>query len=290
LQVSHLPMLTESFADVAARYQVFFFDAFGVLKNSHGLIPGIPDTFTYLRENQKQFYILTNDASRSPQQLAESYWRMGLMDITPDNIISSGMLAREYLELKVPRGTVAYLGTEDSAHYIESSDRKALSISELNLDSIGDINALVLLDDEGFNWNTDLNKAINLLRRRNIPVIVANTDATYPTSKTQVAIAIGGVADMLESIVGKQFIRFGKPDAQMFMFAYERVLAQNLALGKKDIVMIGDTLRTDISGGNKFGLDTVLVLTGNIPAEDAEIRIRSTGIIPTYVCESAVIG
>ncbi len=290
MQVSHLPMLTESFADVAARYQVFFFDAFGVLKNSHGLIPGIPDTFTYLRENQKQFYILTNDASRSPQQLAESYWRMGLMDITPDNIISSGMLAREYLELKVPRGTVAYLGTEDSAHYIESSDRKALSISELNLDSIGDINALVLLDDEGFNWNTDLNKAINLLRRRNIPVIVANTDATYPTSKTQVAIAIGGVADMLESIVGKQFIRFGKPDAQMFMFAYERVLAQNLALGKKDIVMIGDTLRTDISGGNKFGLDTVLVLTGNIPAEDAEIRIRSTGIIPTYVCESAVIG
>lgn len=290
MQVSHLPMLTESFADVAARYQVFFFDAFGVLKNSHGLIPGIPDTFTYLRENQKQFYILTNDASRSPQQLAESYWRMGLMDITPDNIISSGMLAREYLELKVPRGTVAYLGTEDSAHYIESSDRKALSISELNLDSVGDINALVLLDDEGFNWNTDLNKAINLLRRRNIPVIVANTDATYPTSKTQVAIAIGGVADMLESIVGKQFIRFGKPDAQMFMFAYERVLAQNLALGKKDIVMIGDTLRTDISGGNKFGLDTVLVLTGNIPAEDAEIRIRSTGIIPTYVCESAVIG
>ena len=284
-------MLTiDSFADVAARYQVFFFDAFGVLKNSHGLIPGIPDTFAYLRENQKQFYILTNDASRSPQQLAESYWRMGLMDITPDNIISSGMLAREYLELKVNQGTVAYLGTEDSAHYIESSDRKALSISELNLDAIGDINALVMLDDEGFDWNTDLNKATNLLRRRNIPVIVANTDATYPTSKTQVAIAIGGVADMLESIVGKQFIRFGKPDAQMFMFAYERVMAQNPALGKKDIVMIGDTLRTDISGGNKFGLDTVLVLTGNIPAEDAEIRIRSTGIIPTYVCESAVIG
>lgn len=291
MQVSHLPMLTiDSFADVATRYQVFFFDAFGVLKNSHGLIPGIPDTFAYLRENQKQFYILTNDASRSPQQLAESYWRMGLMDITPENIISSGMLAREYLELKVNQGTVAYLGTEDSAHYIESSERKALSISELNLDAIGDINALVMLDDEGFDWNTDLNKATNLLRRRNIPVIVANTDATYPTSKTQVAIAIGGVADMLESIVGKQFIRFGKPDAQMFMFAYERVIAQNPALGKKDIVMIGDTLRTDISGGNKFGLDTVLVLTGNIPAEDAEIRIRSTGIIPTYVCESAVIG
>lgn len=279
----------ESFAEVAQRYQVFFFDAFGVLKNAQGLIPNIQDTFAYLKEQQKQFYILTNDASRSPQQLAESYWRMGLMDITPDNIISSGMLAREYLELKVNHGTVAYLGTEDSAHYIETADLKTLSIKDLTSSNMADITALVMLDDEGFDWNNDLNKAINLLRRRNIPVIVANTDITYPTSKTEVAIAIGGVADMLENIVGKQFIRFGKPDAQMFMFAYERVIAQNPAMGKKDIVMIGDTLRTDIAGGNKFGLDTVLVLTGNIPAEDAEIRIRSTGIIPTYVCESAVI-
>ena len=27
--------------------------------------------------------------------------------------------------------------------------------------------------------------------------------------------------------------------------------------------MVGDTLHTDIIGGNKFGLDTVLVLSGN---------------------------
>lgn len=279
----------DSFADLALRYQVFFFDAFGVLKNAHGLIPGVTETFAFLKENNKQFYILTNDASRSPQQLAESYWKMGLMDITPDTIISSGMLAREYLELKVNHGTVAYLGTEDSAHYIETADLKTLSIRDLDLENTADVNALVLLDDEGFDWNNDLNKTINLLRKRNIPVIVANTDTTYPVSKTQVAIAIGSVADMLENIVGKQFIRFGKPDAQMFMFAYERVVAENPAINKKNIVMIGDTLRTDISGGNKFGLDTVLVLTGNIPAEDAEIRIRSTGIIPTYVCESVAI-
>ena len=53
--------------------------------------------------------------------------------------------------------------------------------------------------------------------------------------------------------------------------------------------MVGDTLRTDILGGNKFGFDTVLVLTGNTQPQDAEIQIRSTGIIPTYVCESVVI-
>ncbi len=283
-------MQLTDFRTIADAYQVFFFDAFGVLKNYKGLIPGVVETFAYLREREKSVYILTNDASRSPQQLAESYWRLGLDDITPDMIISSGMLAREYLQLKVNHGTVAYLGTENSAHYIESADLKTISISELTLENISEVSALVLLDDEGFDWNTDINKAVNLLRRRNIPVIVANTDATYPVSKNRLAIAIGGVADMLESIVGKQFIRFGKPDAQLFMFAYERAQEQLPGISKRDIVMVGDTLRSDISGGNKFGLDTVLVLTGNIAPNEAEIRILSTGIIPTYVCESAVVG
>lgn len=282
-------MQIDSFAAIADQYQVFFFDAFGVLKNYKGLIPGVVETFAYLRDRQKSVFILTNDASRSPQQLAESYRQVGLTDITPGMIISSGMLAREYLELKVNHGTVAYLGTENSAHYIESAGLKTISISELTLENIAEVSALVLLDDEGFDWNTDITKAVNLLRRRNIPVIVANTDATYPVSKNRLAIAIGSIADMLEAIVGKQFIRFGKPDAQLFMFAYERAQEQLPGISKRDIVMVGDTLRTDISGGNKFGLDTVLVLTGNTAPGEAELRILSTGIIPTYTCESIMI-
>ena len=281
-------MQVSEFKAVASNYKVIFFDAFGVLKNSEGLLPGIETTFEWLRENGKEFYVLTNDASRGPHELAESYYRQGLQAIPPERIISSGMLAREYLDLKVRSGTVAYLGTEKSAHYLESTGLKTLPISQVDLKDVADINALVLLDDEGFDWNTDLNKTVNLLRKRNIPVIVANTDATYPVSKTRIAIAIGAVAKMIETIVGKQFIRFGKPDAQLFMFAYERL--ENAAhVSKRDILMVGDTLKTDILGGNKFGLDTVLVLTGNTQPQDAEVLIRSTGIIPTYVCKSVVI-
>ena len=281
-------MQLADFKTVAAEYKVIFFDAFGVLKNSEGILPGIEHTFDWLRETSKTFYVLTNDASRSPQELAESYYRQGLYAITPDRIISSGMLAREYLDLKVHNGTVAYLGTEKSAHYLETTGLKTLPISQVDLKDVADINALVLLDDEGFDWNTDLTKTVNLLRKRNIPVIVANTDATYPVSKTRIAIAIGAVAKMIETIVGKQFIRFGKPDAQLFMFAYER-LDNTAPISKRDILMVGDTLKTDILGGNKFGLDTTLVLTGNTQPQDAEVLIRSTGIIPTYVCKSVVI-
>jgi HAD superfamily hydrolase (TIGR01450 family) len=147
---------------------------------------------------------------------------------------------------------------------------------------------MIFLDDEGFDWFRDLNKTVNLLRRKPIPVIVANTDRAYPLTTTNVSIAIGGIAAMIESVVGKQFIRFGKPDSQMFMFAYD-LIREYRQIGKHEIVMVGDTLNTDILGGNKFGLDTVLVLTGNTQAKDYETRIISAGIMPTYICDSAVV-
>jgi ribonucleotide monophosphatase NagD (HAD superfamily) len=50
--------------------------------------------------------------------------------------------------------------------------------------------------------------------------------------------------------------------------------------------MVGDTLKTDIIGGNKFGIDTCLVLSGNVQAKNAELNIASSGIIPDYICDS----
>jgi HAD superfamily hydrolase (TIGR01450 family) len=281
-------MQTRDFQSIIDQYDIIFFDAFGVIKNYKGLVPGIERTFDYLEKHDKEYYIVTNDASRSPKQLAESYHSKGLTAITQDRIISSGMLAKEYLDLKVPKGIVAYLGTPDSAHYIESSGLHTLPIAEVDEFNAHEVSALVFLDDEGFDWFSDLNKCVNLLRKRNIPAIVANTDRAYPLNLHNVSIAIGGLANMIESIVGKKFIRFGKPDSQMFMFAYD-LIRDRRPIDKKDIVMVGDTLQTDIMGGNKFGLDTVLVLSGNTQATDAETRINSTGIVPTYICESAVI-
>lgn len=278
-----------NFKSLLENYKIIFFDAYGVIKNYKGLIPGIEKTFEWLNEQQKVYYIITNDASRSPELLAESFHEQGLHAITADKIISSGMLAKEFIDLKVKKGLVAYLGTEDSAHYIEHPGLHTLPLQHMNEDNINDITALVLLDDEGFDWMDGLNKAVNLLRRRTIPAIIANPDGAYPMSKKDVGIAIGGLAWMVEKITGKKFIRFGKPDSQIFMFAWEQIMKQYADITKRDILMIGDTLHTDILGGNKFGLDTVLVLTGNILPQDYETRIISSGIAPTYICDSAVV-
>jgi len=283
-------MRTKSFRSVVRNYRAVFFDAFGVLKNHTGLIDGIKGTFKYLEKKNIPYYVLTNDSSRSPDELSNWYQERGLECISTDKILSSGMLAMEFFKTKLTNGNaVAYLGTEKSAHYIETAGLKTVPINEVDLNSLDHIQSFAFLDDEGFDWNKDIDKTINLLRHKNMTVIVANTDKNYPVNNNDISVAIGGLADLVEEILGKKFIRFGKPDAQMFLLAYERALVDIPSIRRNEILMVGDTLFTDIIGGNKFGLDTVLVLSGNTLPERAKIKISSSGIIPTYVCETAVI-
>ena len=282
-------MRTKSFRSVVKNYKAVFFDAFGVLKNHKGLIPEIETTFEYLDKKGIYYYVLTNDSSRSPEELARWYQEKGLKYITTDKILSSGMLAMEYFKTKITNGNaVAYLGTKDSAHYIETVGLKTIPVGEVDLNYLDEIESFAFLDDEGFNWNEDINKTVNLLRKKNMTVVVANTDINYPVSKNDISVAIGSLADMVENIIGKNFIRFGKPDAQMFLLAYERAL-KDIQVQRNEILMVGDTLYTDIIGGNKFGLDTALVLSGNTLPDMASVKISSSGIIPTYVCDSAII-
>lgn len=277
------------FQSVVDQYETIFFDAFGVLRNNEGLLPGIEDTFAYLEDRDIPYFILTNDASKSPYDIAEAYQEKGLRSITMQKIISSGMLAGQYLKKEVKTGTIAYLGTPQSAHYLELLGLDVLSVAQLKLSQANEISALVFLNDEGFDWSREINKVINLLRSTNIPVIVSNTDRLYPTSGNQVAVAIGAIASMIESIIEKRFIRFGKPDTQLFTFAYEHAIKKGGTPDKNKILMVGDTLSTDILGGNRFGVDTALVLTGNTMRRYVDTMVDKSGILPTYVCDSAVV-
>lgn len=274
-----------SFFEIAQNYKVILLDSYGVLKNHDGLIDGVQRTLEFIRENNKIFRVLTNDASRSPKQQVEKYVELGLPGIEIHEMITSGMMAKQFLEHKVTEGRIAYLGTENSAHYILQSGLEHVPVRDIDLNDIDDISAFVFLDDEGFDWNIDINKTVNLLRRRNMPVILANSDKFYPVNRDDVAIATGGIAKLVESMLNKKFIHFGKPDSQMFMYAYEQIV-EEAPVSKNDILMVGDTLQTDILGGNKFGVKTMLVLSGNTREENVDLAIRSTGIIPDYICSS----
>ena len=275
----------DSFLEVVSGFKAVFLDSYGVIKNYRGLIEGVQDTLDFIHAQGIEFRILTNDASRSQEQQAESFLRLGLKGIPAEKIVTSGMMAKQYLQLKIKGGKVAYLGTANAAHYIMQANLESVAIADLEKHDLNDIKAMVFLDDEGFDWNFDINRTVNLIRKKNMPIIVANSDNLYPVSHNDVSIATGGIAKLVESIINKKFIHFGKPDTQMFNFAFEDINRYS-EYNKEDILMVGDTLHTDILGGNKFGIKTALVLSGNTSASEMEMNIRSTGIIPDYICES----
>lgn len=279
-------MELRSFSEVTAAYDVIFFDSYGVLKNSGGVLKGVPDLLLRLTQAKKDLYVITNDASKAPERMAQSFSHPVEGELIPaSQIISSGLLAADFLAAQVaakkPNGRAAYLGKPSSAYYVESAGLEAIPLADWN-DS-EDPDAIVLLDDEGFDWFRDINHALNIIRRSLSPVVIGNADLLYPT-KDGFALAVGSLANMLQPIAQKTFYRFGKPDAMMFVYALQAMRSARPGTKNHKVLMVGDTLHTDILGARMAGLDTVLVLSGNTLAAQAELQIQSTGIVPTYVC------
>lgn len=279
-------MTIEKFSDISQPFRVVLLDSYGVLRNHNGLIPGVVECVRRLRAEGKVIRVLTNNAARSPEEAAKNLARYGLTDVSAAEIITSGATTRHFLEYKIREGRVAYLGTAQSAEYIIGAGLRAVPVHDVDLDDAADIKAVAFLDDEGYDKNTDINHVINLLRRNQVPVVVANTDLLYPVAKNEVAMATGSVARLVEYVLGRRFIQFGKPASQMFQFAMDSILPDFPDLSPADVLMVGDTLHTDILGGNTFGVSTALVLSGNTRPESAETEIRSAGIIPDFVVDS----
>ncbi len=274
------------FSEISQPYRVIFFDSYGVLRNHRGLIPGVPECIERLRAEGKHIRVLTNNAARSARAASRRLAHYGLPGIPPEEIITSGATTRQFLSQKIRYGKVAYLGTAAAAEYIIGAGLEAIPISEVDLEDTDDIRAIAFLDDEGYDKNVDLNLLINLLRRCPVPVVVANTDLLYPVTANDVALATGSIAKLAEYVLGRQFVKFGKPAMQMFQLAYDQVAQDMGNVGLSDILMVGDTLHTDILGGNAFGVDTALVLSGNTRPSAAEHEINASGIFPDFVCGS----
>ena len=96
-----------SFYSIIKNFKAVFIDSYGVLKNHQGLINGVQESIDINRDEGLALRVLTNDASRSQQQQAEVFEELGLKGLKEDEIITSGRLARQFLELKITSGKIA---------------------------------------------------------------------------------------------------------------------------------------------------------------------------------------
>ena len=82
-------MNLSSFKEIVKNYKVVFFDSYGVLRNYKGIFAGVKEMFEFLDSQGIVSFLLTNDASRSPKDLAAQFQAQGILSLTDDKIISS---------------------------------------------------------------------------------------------------------------------------------------------------------------------------------------------------------
>jgi HAD superfamily hydrolase (TIGR01459 family) len=273
--MSELPVQARFF-DLLDRYDAILLDAYGVLVNLDGAMPGAARWVDELNRRGKPYWLVSNTAARLPENAAARYQGFGLA-IPAARILSSGMLLAPHFAAHGLVGKrIRVLGPADSVRYAELAGADVVAAGE-------DFDALVLADQAGFDVVEAADEVLSALFAKfdageEVPLILPNPDLIYPTARG-CGITSGAVAVMLEAALQRRypdrpercFARLGKPYPSLFEEA------MRLA-GSRQVLMVGDQLETDILGANEIGIDSALVpggITGN--------RFESGGIRPTYL-------
>lgn len=260
------------------KYDVFLLDAYGVLLDQTGALPGAAAFLKQLERRSHPYFILTNDASKSPLTASKRYSEMGL-EVTPQHIITSGSLLTPYFArygLKGSRCTV--LGPGDSIGYAGAAGGRIVTPGNA-------FDVLIICDESGFDFPDTVDAVLSRLfqqleRGHQMHLLLPNPDLIYPKGPGAYGFASGSIAAMFEAAIQLRFpdkapilfIRLGKPFPHLFQEAYARSKT-------KKMVMLGDQLETDIKGANAFGIDSVLVTTGVSALVETALP---KALLPTY--------
>jgi NagD protein len=96
--------------------------------------------------------------------------------------------------------------------------------------------------------------------------LATNPDNWCPVSSEKTRPGAGATATFLEASTGHRAYYLGKPNGYMFQLA-RRKLADIALAEPKQVVMIGDTMETDIRGAIEAGMQAFLVLSGSTQIE-----------------------
>ena len=111
---------------------------------------------------------------------------------------------------------------------------------------------------------------------------MGNPDWVAPNEQ-RLSVEPGYFAHQLSPINGVTLHCFGKPFSNIYQLAW----AGLESIPKQRILMVGDTLHTDILGGAAHGVKTALVTDHGLFAKhDVSPYITQSGIVPDYIMAS----
>lgn len=274
--------------DILNKYDAIFLDSYGVLIDGQNAIKGVDRFIDKLNKEKFNYYVLTNDSSVSTINRSRKFFKIGLK-ISPDKIISSGDLIGDFM---IKRNLINYpsvvLGSAGTQYFISKTNIQTVSLSEITKSR-----SIIIGHSKSFNWEYTLNFLLNFLNHKVLnqeqyDIIFPNPDFIYPNGKSCYGFGSAAFGYLLENGFNKlhgdnkqiKFHKLGKPGSMIFQKAKKESKSNNP-------IMIGDQLETDILGGNNFGIDTALVLTGVDRYTLNQKNLHLTGnMLPKYILRS----
>ena len=232
----------------------YLIDMDGVIYRENHLIPGAADFVGALLASGAPFLFLTNNSAPTPEDLAVRLKHLGISGISSKHFYTSALNTADFLSETHPNCTVFVIG--------EGGLLTALHERKMANDAIDPSYVVV---GEGAVSMEKLAKAHECVER-GARLLATNPDNWCPVSNQKTRPGAGSTAAFLEASTGRRCYYLGKPNGYMFHRA-RRKLAESALWKPDEVVMIGDTMETDIRGAIEAGMYGFLVLTGSTQLE-----------------------
>jgi len=261
------------FADLADRFDVFLLDAFGVLNIGDTAIPSALDQVAQLKAAGKRVMVLTNGATY-PTAAAQAKYRKFGFDFDINDVVSS----RDALAVWISRQTLGLLGVMAGPEASFGDLSGSTILLGKNRNDYDRVSGFLAMSTIG--WENDQNALLLAsLKEKPRPLLVGNPDIVAPR-ETGLTLEPGYFAHKIASETGIVPKFFGKPFGNVFDLAFSRLDKPN----KDRVLMVGDTLHTDVLGGAAYGIKTALVSEyGLFAGLNVRRYINDSGITPDFI-------
>lgn len=227
-------------------YDAALLDLDGVIYRSQSAVAYAPEALADLRRRGTAIGYVTNNAARTPEQVAAHLRELGIPAAASDIVTSAQAAARLAAGL-VPAGSaVLVVGGEGIDNAVrERGLRPVRSLAESPVAVIQGYGPEV-----GWRQLAEASYAVE----SGLPWIATNMDMTIPTVRG-IAPGNGALVAAVVTATGVSPVVAGKPEPPLHRESVIRVGAANP-------LVVGDRLDTDIEGAHRAGVDSLLVLTG----------------------------
>ena len=260
---------------LADAFDVFVFDAFGVLNVGNTPIPGAVERVKMLKANGKTCLVVTNAASYDRDASFAKFRHLGF-DFPHDDIATSRQAAEEaVLAQGGAAGGFAVLGLDEG-----EAGALPFPVAHPGDDPAHFDAATGFLFLSNQRWSASRQALLEAsLARRSRPVIIGNPDIIAPREEG-LSTEPGYFGYRLAELGLGEVAFHGKP----FASVYELLRRRHPGMAGARIAMIGDTLHTDVLGGAAQGWSTVLVSHhGLFKGVDVRAPIAASGIVPDFI-------